>query len=162
MDLLRARTRRKLGTRGHFQVRSIARWTALPFYPYSGNRPLLGEILWESNRLSWCRKWSSNAIDVDLVTFANGDTQKSDSDGAHKSTLVETERPLEGHGNRSAALIAVRPSFSTIRCKALNIFIKVCYSLPCTLAQIPDPDPVEEPITPEPYSPVMRSFHLPR
>jgi len=25
----------------------------------------------------------------------------------------------------------VQPLFSTIRCKTLNIFIKVCYSLPC-------------------------------
>src|SRR5258708_3042991 len=31
----------------------------------------------------------------------------------------------------STALIAVRPSFSAVRCKILNIFIKVCYSLPC-------------------------------
>ena len=36
------------------------------------------------------------------------------------------------HRNHSAALIAVQPSFSTVRCKTLNIFIKVCYSLPCT------------------------------
>src|SRR6267154_2912495 len=33
--------------------------------------------------------------------------------------------------SHSARLIAVRPSFSTIRCKTLNIFIKVCYSPPC-------------------------------
>src|SRR5260370_3634506 len=38
------------------------------------------------------------------------------------------------HRNHSLALITVRPSFSTIRCKTLNIFIKVCYSLPCILA----------------------------
>ena len=35
------------------------------------------------------------------------------------------------HRNHSTALIAVQPSFSTIRCKTLNIFIKVCYSLLC-------------------------------
>ncbi len=29
------------------------------------------------------------------------------------------------------ALIAVQPSLSTIHCKALNNFSKVCYSLPC-------------------------------
>jgi len=34
--------------------------------------------------------------------------------------------------NHSPALIAVRPPISTILCKALNIFIKMCYSLPCT------------------------------
>jgi len=32
------------------------------------------------------------------------------------------------HGNHSITLIAVQPSFSTIRCKTLNIFIKVCYA----------------------------------
>jgi len=50
------------------------------------------------------------------------------------------------HRNRSTALIAVRskiptwsgPSFSTIRCKTLNIFIKVCHSLPCILALNPE------------------------
>jgi hypothetical protein len=31
----------------------------------------------------------------------------------------------------SLTLIAVQPSFSTFRCKTLNIFIKVCYSLTC-------------------------------
>ncbi len=35
------------------------------------------------------------------------------------------------HSNPSARLIAVQPSFSTVRCKTLNIFIKMCYSLPC-------------------------------
>jgi hypothetical protein len=35
------------------------------------------------------------------------------------------------HRNHSPALIAVQPLFSTIRCKTLNIFIKVCYSLAC-------------------------------
>ena len=39
------------------------------------------------------------------------------------------------HRDHSAALIAVRPSFSTILCKTLNIFITVCYSFPC----IPNP-----------------------
>src|SRR6266403_3860506 len=41
------------------------------------------------------------------------------------------------HRNHSTTLIAVQPSFSTIRCKPLNIFIKVCYSLPCTPNPIP-------------------------
>src|SRR5258706_8012338 len=41
------------------------------------------------------------------------------------------------HGNHSAPLIAVQPSFSTIRCKTLNIFTKVCYSLPCLSNAIP-------------------------
>ena len=35
------------------------------------------------------------------------------------------------HSNHSARLTAVQPLFSTVRCKTLNIFIKVCYSLPC-------------------------------
>jgi hypothetical protein len=38
--------------------------------------------------------------------------------------------------------IAVRPSISTIRCKTLNIFIKVCYSLLDIAAMIEDSDPV--------------------
>src|SRR5258707_15832951 len=46
-------------------------------------------------------------------------------------------RSSQIHGNRSTALIAVQPSFSTVRCKTLNIFIKVCYSLPCTPNPIP-------------------------
>src|SRR6266478_624676 len=33
--------------------------------------------------------------------------------------------------DHSPALIAVQPSISTLRYKTLNIFIKVCYSLPC-------------------------------
>ena len=41
------------------------------------------------------------------------------------------------HRIHSAPLIAVQPSFSTFRCKTLNIFIKVCYSLPCTPNPIP-------------------------
>jgi hypothetical protein len=65
------------------------------------------------------------------------------------------------HRNRSALLIAVQPSFSTVYCKTLNIFIKVCYSLPCTPAQSPDSDPVQEAPAPEQRSPVARSFHLP-
>jgi hypothetical protein len=59
---------------------------------------------------------------------------------------------------RSALLIAVRPSFSTIHCKTLNIFIKVCYSLPCTLAQSPDSDPVQKAIAPEPCAPFASRF----
>jgi hypothetical protein len=35
------------------------------------------------------------------------------------------------HKNHSPALITVQPSFATIRCKTLNVFIKVCYPLPC-------------------------------
>ena len=35
------------------------------------------------------------------------------------------------HRNHSARLIAVQPSFSTVRCKTLNIFIKACYTLCC-------------------------------
>ena len=50
--------------------------------------------------------------------------------------------------NHSAALIAVRPSFSTIRCKALNIFVKVCYSLPVVTAMLEDSDPVGTPRRP--------------
>src|SRR5258707_13696058 len=42
--------------------------------------------------------------------------------------IMETVQP---------SLIAVQPSFSTIRCKTLNIFIKVCYSLSCILAPNP-------------------------
>src|SRR5258708_18616725 len=45
--------------------------------------------------------------------------------------------------NHSRALMTVRPSVSTSRCKTLNIFIKVCYSLPCLpspiLADLPVP-----------------------
>jgi hypothetical protein len=41
------------------------------------------------------------------------------------------------HRSHSPALIAVRPSFSTIRCKTLNIFIKACYALPCISKPIP-------------------------
>src|SRR5260370_17791539 len=58
--------------------------------------------------------------------------------------------PSSIHRNYSTALIAVQPSFSAFRCKALNIFIKMCYSLPCTLAQ-----------SSEPCSPATRSFLLP-
>jgi len=96
LDRLQARIGRKLGTWGHFQIRSIAGWTALRFYPYPGNRPLLGEILRASNRLSWCRKWSGNASATDFVAFTNGEPPKSNSASAHEPTLVETERPLEG------------------------------------------------------------------
>ena len=42
------------------------------------------------------------------------------------------------HRNHSALLIAIRPSFSTVYCKTLNIFIKVCYSLPCIPALSPE------------------------
>jgi hypothetical protein len=35
------------------------------------------------------------------------------------------------HRNHSETLITVQPSFSTMRCKTLNIFSKVCNSLPC-------------------------------
>jgi hypothetical protein len=41
------------------------------------------------------------------------------------------------HRNHSTTLIAVRPSFSTVRCKILNIFIKVCYSHPVVAAMLP-------------------------
>ena len=33
--------------------------------------------------------------------------------------------------------VAIRPSFSTVRCKTLNIFIKVCYSIPDVDAMTP-------------------------
>src|SRR5271167_90761 len=36
---------------------------------------------------------------------------------------------------------AVQPSFSTIRCKTLNIFIKVCYALPVVTAMPPRRSP---------------------
>src|SRR4029077_11488477 len=35
------------------------------------------------------------------------------------------------HRNHLPALITVQPSISTVRCKTLNNFSKVCYSLPC-------------------------------
>src|SRR6267154_6193019 len=49
--------------------------------------------------------------------------------------------------NHSPALMTVQPSFSTIRCKTLNILIKVCYSLPCLLE-----------LSPEPCSPVYQVY----
>src|SRR5882672_1178216 len=49
------------------------------------------------------------------------------------------------HSNHSARLIAVQPLFSTIRCKTLNIFIKVCYPLPDVAAMLEDSDPVGTP-----------------
>jgi hypothetical protein len=39
--------------------------------------------------------------------------------------------------SHSACLIAVQPLFSTFYCKTLNIFIKVCYSLPVVAAMLP-------------------------
>ena len=42
--------------------------------------------------------------------------------------IMETVQP---------SLIAVQPSFSTIRCKTLNIFIKVCYAPPFVTAMPP-------------------------
>jgi hypothetical protein len=62
--------------------------------------------------------------------------------GWHMLSVFESVGPLtslfsrSSHRNRSRALIAVQPSFSTVRCKTLNIFIKVCYSLPCLLHSI--------------------------
>jgi hypothetical protein len=41
------------------------------------------------------------------------------------------------HRNHSAAVTTVQPPFSTIRCKALNNFSKVCYSLPDVAAMTP-------------------------
>jgi hypothetical protein len=38
--------------------------------------------------------------------------------------------------NRSTHSIAVQPSFSTIRCKVLNILSKACYSVSCLLTLI--------------------------
>ena len=55
------------------------------------------------------------------------------------------------HRSHSTALIAVQPSFSTIGCKTLNIFIKACYSLPCLFRGDRR----------EPCWPATRSFHLP-
>src|SRR5258708_30138138 len=52
--------------------------------------------------------------------------------------------------NRSLPPIAVRPPIPALHCKTLNIFIKVCYSLPCLLA-----------LNPEPCSRATRSFPLP-
>src|SRR5229473_332539 len=52
--------------------------------------------------------------------------------GAFDSALSRLSRI---HRNHSTAVIAVQPSFSTVRHKTLNIFIKVCYSPPC----IPNP-----------------------
>ena len=61
-------------------------------------------------------------------------------------------RSSRTHRNHSTAQIAVRPSFSTIRCKTLNIFIKVCYSPTVIVAMLDlsrscreDSDPVGTP-----------------
>jgi hypothetical protein len=75
-------------------------------------------------------------------------------------------QPSRMHRYRSTALIAVRPSFSTVPCKALNIFIKVCYSLACIpnrivarpSLQLPPPLPELSNVQTFRYSDIQTSF----
>jgi hypothetical protein len=84
--------------------------------------------------------------DVDAAAFASeaAGFDVLSSPLSHTNGKLETGKPDGNRGqtgsflilsrihrNHSLTLIAVRPSFSTFRCKTLNIFIKVCYSLPC-------------------------------
>ncbi len=107
-DHLQARTRRKLGTWGHFQVWGIAGWAPLRLYPHSRNRFLLGEILWANNRFSCCRKWSGPAGTTGFVALANGKPTMSDSPSAHQSTMVEAETALAPDCGRVADRSTVR------------------------------------------------------
>jgi len=60
--------------------------------------------------------------------------------------------PSSIHENHSPALITIQPSFSTIPCKTLNIFIKVCYPHLCL--SNPIPADLRIPSLPQPLFPI--------
>src|SRR5208282_186325 len=77
--------------------------------------------------------------------YAEGAAQRSGDDWDFEGQTGSFRIFWSNHKHHSTALIAVQPSFSTVRCKTLNIFIKVCYSLPVVAAMLEDSDPVGTP-----------------